>query len=51
MKVVVIEKETIHVVTYENVVSISYDDSTGIVTINNGTNHTFYFDAIKLMII
>lgn len=49
MKVVVVNKVPFSSQTFDNVVSITY--SNGNVVINNGTNHTFRFDDVKIMIV
>lgn len=49
MKVVVVNKVPFSSQTFDNVVSITY--SNGNVVINNGSDHTFRFDSVKIMIV
>ena len=48
MKVVVVNKQPFTVTTYTGVVSITISGAN--VIINNGTNHTYVYDSVKIMI-
>lgn len=49
MKIVVVHKVQFTVTTYTNVVSITYNNGT--ITINNGTNHTYSSNDVKIMFV
>ena len=51
MKVVIVEKIPFATKTFNNVTSISYNSSTDVITINNGTEYQFHLSDIKIMIV
>lgn len=48
MRVVVVDKNLFTVTTYTGVVSITISGTN--VIINNGSNHTYVYDKVKIMI-